>query len=87
MPQFPNPIEPKMKKEIRTNPWDFRCPKYDERTSCYTSAGSHYGIGYNNPVGHQGPVKQRVSTMPFDHKLGMQTDEMPRKMLNPEFLE
>ena len=87
MPQFTNPIAPKMKKENGKNVWDFRCPPYDKRTSCYVDAGTHYGVGYTNPVGHDGPVKQRVATMPFDHKLGMESDEAPRRQLPQEYLE
>lgn len=88
MPQFHDPIEPNMKKEEgKKNPWDFRCPPYDKRTSCYMDTGTHYGVGFTNPVGHDGAVKLRVSTMPFDQRRGMQTDEAPRKMLPQEYLE
>lgn len=31
--------------------WDFRCPQYDERSSCYVNAGTYYGVGRTNPVG------------------------------------
>jgi hypothetical protein len=87
MPEFHDPIKAKVKKQKGQNPWDFRAPSYDERTSCYTDAGTHYGIGHTNPVGHTGPVKQRVPTLPYGHRLGMQTDEAPRKMLGEEFEE
>jgi hypothetical protein len=87
MSQFHNPIAPKMKKEKAKNPWDFRQPQYDERTSCYTDAGTHFGVGYNNPVGHTGGVKQRVATLPYGKHLGMETDEAPRKQLKEDFLE
>lgn len=87
MAEFHNPIAPKIKKEKRSSPWDFRAPAYDERTSCYMGAGNHYGVGYTNPVGHEGPAKQRVATMPFGRKLGMETDEAPPKALKQEFLE
>jgi hypothetical protein len=87
MPQFANPIAPKINKKNTKNIWDFRAPPYDERSSCYMDAGTHYGVGYTNPVGHDGPVKQRVATMPFGHKLGLETDETPRRQLNPELDE
>jgi hypothetical protein len=87
MVQFHDPIAPKPKAEKKKSPWDFRAPKYDERTSCYVDAGSHYGVGFTNPVGHTSGVKQRVATMPFDHKLGMETDEAPRKMLDQEYVK
>ena len=48
--RFPNPIEPKGKEQ--KSPWDFTQPDYDERSSCYVNAGSHYGVGHKNPVGH-----------------------------------
>jgi hypothetical protein len=59
----------------RNSPWDFRCPAYDERTSCFVSAGTHYGVGHKQPVGHHGnPSKGsaipqgRVTTMRIDEK-------------------
>lgn len=35
------------------SPWDFRCPQYDERTSCFVKAGTNYGIGIKQPVGSE----------------------------------
>jgi hypothetical protein len=87
MAQFVNPIAPDVNKEKAKSPWDYRMPHYDERSSCYMDAGTHYGVGFNNPVGHDGPVKQRVATMPFGHKLGMESDEAPRRMLHPDMME
>lgn len=31
--------------------WGFEAPKYDERSSCYVSAGSDHGVGKRQPVG------------------------------------
>lgn len=86
MSQFTNPIAPKVKESKKGSPWDFRCPEYDERSSCYVNAGSHYGVGFTNPIGHVGKVKQRVPTMPFGHKQGMETDEVPKKNLKQDFI-
>lgn len=87
MPQFHDPIAPNVRRDKAKTPWDYRQPQYDERSSCYMDAGTSYGVGYNNPVGHDGPAKQRVETMPFGYKLGMQMDEAPRRRLNPDMLE
>jgi hypothetical protein len=83
---FSDPIARKPGK-TKKSPWDFRCPPYDERTSCYTDAGSHYGIGYRNPVGHKGPSRQRAATMPFGRVNTMETSYVPPKMLDQEYIE
>ncbi len=48
--------------------WDFRCPQYDQRSSCYVNAGTYYGQGHKQPVGHRGEPKQRVDVLPFGTK-------------------
>jgi hypothetical protein len=68
---FPDKQEKKY-KAIK-NPWDFRMPMYDERTSCYTNAGSHYGIGYCQPVGHEGKAALHVDTLPYGKVKTQQT--------------
>ena len=83
---FDDPIARKPGKH-KKSPWDFRMPPYDERTSCYTDAGSHYGIGFRQPVGSKKPAKQRVSTMPFGRVKTMEVDEAPRTMLEQEYIE
>lgn len=83
---FSDPIARKEGKRIKS-PWNFDCPPYDERSSCYVDAGSHYGICHKQPVGHSGNPKERVPTMPFGKKKGVQVDEAPRKMLKPEIIE
>jgi hypothetical protein len=84
---FKNPIAPRSKNEKKRSPWDFRCPPYDERTSCYVNAGSHFGIGFNNPVGHTSRPKERVNTMPFGRRDTMQTSYVPPRQLDLEILE
>jgi len=83
---FKDPIAPPEGKE-KKSPWDFRAPLYDERTSCYVDAGSHYGVGHKNPVGHKGPAKQHVDTLPFGRIKTMEDDSVARKKLNQEYIE
>lgn len=35
----------------KDSPWDYRCPQYDQRHSCFVNAGTYYGTGVNQPVG------------------------------------
>lgn len=51
-------------KDGKKSPWDFTCPQYDERSSCYVNAGTHYGVGHRQPVGHEGNPKESVSVLP-----------------------
>ncbi len=50
-------------------PFDFKCPSYDERSSCYIQAGQNYGVGHKQPVGNEkvnaaSPIpKGRVNTL------------------------
>jgi hypothetical protein len=62
-------------KDGKKSPWDFTCPQYDERTSCFLNAGTHYGVGHKQPVGHEGNPKQRVEVLPFGKPTTMQVDE------------
>ena len=52
-------------KEDKNSPWDFRCPQYDERTSCFINAGTHYGVAHKQPVGREGNPKGMVNVLPF----------------------
>lgn len=63
-------------KDGKNTPWDFRCPQYDQRTSCFVNAGTHYGVGHNQPVGHHGEPKERVPCMPFGRVNTMEVDEV-----------
>jgi len=60
-------------KDGKKSPWDFTCPQYDQRSSCFVNAGTHYGVGYKNPVGIMGVEKSggvipagRVNTLEVD---------------------
>jgi hypothetical protein len=65
---------PKDKPEDGKNsPWDFTCPQYDQRSSSFVKAGTNYGIGHRQPVGHHGDAKKtdmlpegRVNTLKVD---------------------
>ncbi len=56
----------------KNTPWDFTCPQYDERTSCFVNAGTHYGTGHRQPVGTEqhssagGVPTGRVNTLRVD---------------------
>jgi hypothetical protein len=78
---FSDPVAIKEQREIdkpkdaKGSPWDFRCPQYDQRSSNFVNAGTHYGVGKNQPVGHAGNPKQRVDVMPFGRPSTMRVDE------------
>ncbi len=83
---FKDPIAVKEGKKINS-PWNFDCPTYDERTSCYVNAGSHYGVGYRQPVGHEGNPKSTAPTYPLGKVKTMKVDEVPVKNLRLEIEE
>lgn len=67
---------PKDKPEDgKRSPWDYTCPQYDQRTSCFVKAGTNYGVGYKVPVGHEGDPKVRVPALPFGRVKTMEVDE------------
>lgn len=50
--------------DAKKSPWDFRCPQYDQRSSNFVNAGTVYGVGMKQPVGHAGNPKEEVPTLP-----------------------
>jgi len=62
-------------KDGQKSPWDFRCPQYDQRSSCFVNAGTHYGVGHTQPVGHEGNPKQFVAVLPQGKVNTMRIDE------------
>lgn len=75
---FKNELAPKDIKRAQS-PWNFDQPEYDERSSCYVNTGSHYGVGYRQPVG-----KFKASNkggVPVGKGMGMTVDEIPAKNL------
>ncbi len=85
---FKNPIEAKAEKSIKS-PWNFDAPPYDERSSCYVNAGSHYGVGHTQPVGKVGNPKQEAATLPKDRRnvKTMEVSQVPKKNLREEIFE
>jgi len=79
---FKDPIDIREQREInkpqdaRNSPWDFRCPQYDQRTSSFINAGTHYGIGRNQPIGHTGNPATSASTLPKGKVNTMRMDEV-----------
>jgi hypothetical protein len=58
------------------SPWDFRCPQYDERSSSFVNAGTHYGVGHRQPVGHKGNPKSVVDVLPRTRHNTLQDDDL-----------
>lgn len=58
------------------SPWDFRCPQYDQRSSNFVNAGTHYGVGINQPVGHKGNPARTVDVLPRSRVDTMQVDDL-----------
>ncbi len=61
---FKGPLKPE-KTQKKEAPWDFHQPQRDDSTSCYVNAGSHYGTGMAQPVGHKGEPKMFVEALPY----------------------
>ena len=80
---FKDPIAVKENKKMKS-PWDFTCPDYDERSSCYVNAGTHYGVGHNQPVGHEGNPKTSSPALPQGRVKTMEVDDVPHNNLQFE---
>lgn len=50
-------------KDGKNSPWDYRCPQYDQRSSCFVKAGTNYGVGHAQPVGTS--VHSSKSAVPY----------------------
>lgn len=80
--QFADPIRIKDQNPIDKpidgvkSPWDFRCPQYDQRSSNFINAGTHYGIGRIQPIGHKGNPKQVVDVLPQTRHNTLQDDDL-----------
>lgn len=86
---FNDPIAPKGNSKERTSPWNFEQPHYDERSSCYVNAGSHYGVGHRQPVGHKDGAAQKAATLPMDRRTvkTMEVSRVPHRNLDIEMEE
>lgn len=62
-------------KDGKNSPWDFRCPQYDQRSSNFINAGTNYGVGHAQPIGHEGNPKMRVPSLPYGRVDTMRIDE------------
>ena len=75
----PNKIKKQEKKNFPedgkpSSIWSFECPQYDQRSSCYINAGTNYGLGINQPVGHSGNPKSKVDALPQGRVNTLETD-------------
>lgn len=52
----------------KNSPWDFRCPQYDQRSSNFVQAGTHYGTGITQPVGSKRDTLMFVTALPQGRK-------------------
>lgn len=59
----------------KNSPWDFRGPQYDQRHSNFIKAGTNYGVGHRQPVGHHGDAKANVPVLPYGRVNTMTIDE------------
>ena len=66
--------EDKPKDGAPTLGWDFRCPQYDQRSSCFINAGTYYGKGIKQPIGHNGDPKLSADCLPFGKVDTMRTN-------------
>lgn len=58
------------------SPWDYTCPQYDQRSSNFVNAGTHYGTGINQPIGHTGKAKDEVPVLPCHRVNSLQDDDL-----------
>ena len=79
---FKDPSAPKVKEESKKSPWNFDQPPYDERSSCYVNAGSHWGVGHRQPMGSLKHTS--AGPIPFGRVKTMKDDEVPHKNLRLE---
>ncbi len=77
---FKDPINPKVDPKTVKQPYGQVNPQYDERSSIYVDAGSTYGVGHKQPIGHKGDPKMRVDTMPFGKVNTMNVKNPPKRL-------
>lgn len=63
-------------KDGVNSPWDFRCPQYDQRSSNFVNAGTHYGVGIKQPIGHKGDPLKTVPVLPQHRMNTLQDDDL-----------
>ncbi len=78
---FSDPDRIKEQRELdkpvdgKNSPWDFRCPQYDQRSSNFINAGTHYGVAHKQPIGHKGNPKSKEDVLPYGRVNTMRIDE------------
>jgi hypothetical protein len=74
---FKDPIKIKSQKpqDEKKNPWTFKCPQYDNRSSCFVKAGTDYGMGHRQPVGSIGAPKSQVDVLPKNGAMRMEVQD------------
>ncbi len=78
---FSDPIKIKEQREEdkpvdgKKSPWDFRCPQYDQRSSNFINAGTHYGSCHKQPIGHMGNPSTKAACLPMDGVKTMRDDD------------
>jgi hypothetical protein len=83
---FSDPIKIRKRKKMKSS-WNFDCPPYDERSSNFVNAGSHYGVGYNQPVGRMGNPKSTSPVLPRGKSNTMETDQVATHSPRGDLLE
>lgn len=48
--------------------WNFDSTPYDQRHSCFISAGMNHGVGHRQPEGHKGNATKGNKTIPLGVK-------------------
>ena len=74
---FKDRIEVKEGNKVK-NPFTFDQPPYDERTACYTRAGTDYGVGVAQPVGK---FKAEGYAVPIGRPNTMKTDHVNKEQV------
>jgi len=55
---------PDKPKDGKPDVWNFEAPSYDQRSSSFIRAGVDYGVGYRQPVGHEGNGTMNSEVLP-----------------------
>jgi hypothetical protein len=65
-------------KDGKNTPWEHQQPQYDQRSSCFVNAGTHYGVGHRQPVGKEKPTEKygKSKIIPFGRVNTMEVDEV-----------
>jgi len=68
---------PKMATEKQNDYiWNYKCPPYDQRNSCFVNAGTHFGVGHRTPVGSFEASSITDGPIPFGRRATMEVEEI-----------